>query len=317
MSTRLTVVGATGTQGGAVIEAALAAGGYQIRGITRNTSSQASVDLQAKGVEMVKANLLCFDSVKEVFADSDAIFAMTDFFQPFAALEADAEKAMELEWKHALNIVTAAAETPTLKHFVWSTLPHATNISEGKYNVPHFAAKNRAEDYIKHVPDLLAKTTFLWVGWYASNFQYPIFKPTLIKTSGTYAQFAPVLGTTPITSIGDTTNIGPFVIAALQQPSKTLPGKYVSATIENTSMRKLLDDWSEASEKEAIYIEVSMETYDRLWPGWGLVEGEYLKFSAEFGERAWPMEGVLTGRDLGVEVGGMKGVLGTLRGMSL
>lgn len=129
---------------------------------------------------MVKANLLSFDSVKEAFADSDAIFAMTDFFQPFAALEADAEKTMEMEWQHAFNIVTAAAETPTLKHFIWSTLPHAANISNGKYSVPHFVAKNRAEDYIKNVPDLLAKTTFLWVGWYASNFQCPIFKPALI-----------------------------------------------------------------------------------------------------------------------------------------
>lgn len=180
MSPRLTVVGATGTQGGAVIEAALAAGGYQIRGITRNTSSEASRALEAKGVEMVKANLLTFESVKEAFADSDAIFAMTDFFQPFATLEADADKTMELEWQHALNIVTAASETPTLKHFIWSTLPHARNISNGKYQVPHFVAKNRAEDYIKNVPDLLAKTTFLWVGWYASNFRYPIFKPTLI-----------------------------------------------------------------------------------------------------------------------------------------
>lgn len=181
MLTRLTVVGATGTQGGAVIEAALAAGGYQIRGITRNTSSESAQVLQAKGVEMVKADLLEFESIKTAFADSDAIFAMTDFFQPFAALDANAGKAMELEWKHALNLITAAAETISLKHFVWSTLPQVASISQGKYNIPHYMAKNRAEEYMKaQLPQLWAKTTCLWVGWYASNFQYHIFKPTLV-----------------------------------------------------------------------------------------------------------------------------------------
>lgn len=181
MPQRLTVVGATGTQGGAVIEAALAAGGYQIRGITRNTSGELARALQAKGVEMVKANLLDYESVKAAFADSDAIFAMTDFFQPFMDLEADAEKAMELEWKHALNTITAAAETSTLKHFIWSTLPHAANISGGKYQIPHWVGKNRAEDHIKtKLPHLWAKTSFMWIGWYASNFVYPIFKPALV-----------------------------------------------------------------------------------------------------------------------------------------
>lgn len=82
-------------------------------------------------------------------------------------------------------------------------------------------------------------------------------------------------------------------------------------------MRKLLDDWSEAAGKEANYIEISLETYDRLWPGWGVVEGEYLKYSEEFGERAWPLEGVLTAKDLGIDIGKMKGVLETLKGMSL
>lgn len=57
MSKLLTVVGATGTQGHSVIDAALKDGGYRIRGITRNPSSEKATSLSARGVEIVQANL--------------------------------------------------------------------------------------------------------------------------------------------------------------------------------------------------------------------------------------------------------------------
>lgn len=177
----LTVVGATGAQGGAVVEAALAAGNFNIRGITRDTTSATARSLQQKGVEMVQADLIDVESTKSAFAGSDAIFGATDFFQPFMAFGNDIAKAMDLEQKHAINIITAAASTSTLKHFIWSTLPHASRISNGKYEIPHFQAKNFAEDYIeKHLHDLWTKTSFLWVGWYSTNVLYPIFKPSAV-----------------------------------------------------------------------------------------------------------------------------------------
>jgi uncharacterized protein YbjT (DUF2867 family) len=52
----ITVVGATGTQGGSVVAAALRSGGYKIRGITRNVNSDASKALALQGVEMVMAD---------------------------------------------------------------------------------------------------------------------------------------------------------------------------------------------------------------------------------------------------------------------
>ena len=53
----LTVVGATGAQGGSVVDAALKAGVYKVRAITRNTSSEKAKALAARGVEVVKADL--------------------------------------------------------------------------------------------------------------------------------------------------------------------------------------------------------------------------------------------------------------------
>jgi uncharacterized protein YbjT (DUF2867 family) len=57
MSKTLTILGATGTQGGSVLKAALEDGSYKVRGVTRNVDSPAAKALTAKGVEMVAADV--------------------------------------------------------------------------------------------------------------------------------------------------------------------------------------------------------------------------------------------------------------------
>jgi uncharacterized protein YbjT (DUF2867 family) len=56
MSKILTVIGATGTQGGSVAAAALSSGKYDVRGVTRDINSDASKALRSKGVEMIVAD---------------------------------------------------------------------------------------------------------------------------------------------------------------------------------------------------------------------------------------------------------------------
>lgn len=56
MSKLITVVGATGAQGGSVVASALKSGNYKVRGITRNINSEAAKALTAQGVEMVSAD---------------------------------------------------------------------------------------------------------------------------------------------------------------------------------------------------------------------------------------------------------------------
>lgn len=60
MSKLITVFGATGNQGGSVIQAILAdptlSKEFKLRGITRDASKPAAQALQAKGVEMVSVS---------------------------------------------------------------------------------------------------------------------------------------------------------------------------------------------------------------------------------------------------------------------
>lgn len=63
----LTVIGATGAQGGSVVDAALKAGTYKVRAITRNTSSDKAKALVAQGAEVVSADLNNEDSLAKAF----------------------------------------------------------------------------------------------------------------------------------------------------------------------------------------------------------------------------------------------------------
>lgn len=180
MAKTIAIIGATGTQGSSVAHTLLdsARDSWTVRALVRNPSSKAAQALSTKGAELVEADLDDPDSLRAAFADCHAVFALTDFFVPFAANGANAAEAIELEWRRASNVADAVSATPSVEHFVWSTLPHAGRISGGRLHPAHFVAKNRLDDRIKNDPDLFRRTTFLWVGWYATNFIFPVFAPT-------------------------------------------------------------------------------------------------------------------------------------------
>ncbi|KXH53924.1 hypothetical protein CSAL01_04023 [Colletotrichum salicis] len=69
-----------------------AAGGWKVRGTTRNTSSE-----NAKGIEVVSANLNDEESLKKAFHETTAIFAFTDYYDTFFELGND--KSLELEFE--------------------------------------------------------------------------------------------------------------------------------------------------------------------------------------------------------------------------
>jgi hypothetical protein len=109
---------------------------------------------------------------------SHAIYGVTDFFEPFAAH--GPTRAIDIEVNQGVNIAKAASKTPTLEHYIWSTLPNGSKLTDGKYRIPHFEAKNKVDEYIMKDKNLLARTTFLWITWYANNYQYPIFTPNFV-----------------------------------------------------------------------------------------------------------------------------------------
>jgi len=299
----ISVIGATGVQGGSVVDALLDEGEYSIRAITRNPNSNAAKELAAKGVTVVTADVNDLSSLIPAFSGSHAIYAVTDFFEPFT--KHGPAKAMEIEAQQGINLAKAASATSSLEHYIWSTLPNGSKVSGGKYKVPHFEAKNKVDEYIKSNANLYAKTTFLWVTYYAQNYYFPMFTPIFVPTSGQHIQIHSTPASVPIKSIGDArANIGLFVKAIFQQPKLTLPGKYVLAHVEDTTAGKMLQAWADAQGKKSQYLQTDKETYYSIWPKWAEEMGLMMQFWNEFQEESWSGEdGILTKEELGIHAG--------------
>ena len=208
---------------------------------------------------------------------------------------------MKVEVQQGINLANAALATPTLKHYIWSTLPNGSKISNGKYLVPHFEGKNKIDDYIKSKPELFAKTTFLWITFYGTNYVFPMFTPNFAKSSGKYIQLSATDADVPIKSIGDVSkNIGFFTSAILAKPELT-KARFVLAYTNETTIGGLLETWSKATGKPSVFVKVSLEDYNRVWPAWGLEMGVMMKFWEEAGDNSWSGEDFLTRKELGLE----------------
>ena len=78
----ISVVGGTGAQGGGVVGALLAARQFKVRVASRNPSSDAAKALAARGVEVVKADLLEPSSLKVLYHGASGAFLVTNFGDP-------------------------------------------------------------------------------------------------------------------------------------------------------------------------------------------------------------------------------------------
>jgi len=291
----VSVVGATGVQGRSVINALLNNSEYSIRALTRNPSSEKAKALASRGVEVVKADVNDLNSLIAAFRGSSVIFGMTDFFEPFA--KSGPAKAVEVEVAQGINIAKAASATETLEHYIWSTLPDGRKISNGKFVIPHFEAKNIIDRYIKSDAALLAKTTFLWITFFAANLSWPMFRPYEIPTAGKYIQIQDTPSDVPVKVVGDAeVNIGIFVKAIIDQPNKTL-GKFVLAHVEDTTTGDMLQTWAKAQGKTAQYIQVDEKTFHAIWPMWAEEAGVMMQFWDWAREKSWDGEEVIVARD--------------------
>ncbi|KAL1847970.1 hypothetical protein Daus18300_013773 [Diaporthe australafricana] len=313
MSKIVTVIGATGIQGGSVIRALLDNPKYHLRAVTRNTKSDAARAIAARGVEVVEADINNAASLRAAFAGSHAIFAATNFFEALPELGVD--KSMEVETRLGTNLADAAAATDTLEHYVWSTLPNSRRNTSGKVVVPYYEAKNRVDDHIQTShPALWRKTTFVWFGWYAGNMDYPWYRPSEVHTAGAgdkklYVQLLGVPPSAKIPLLGDEkVNPGLFVRAILDRPDLTLPGKAVAAVDEQLSLAEVARAYGAALGIDLRCVQIPKDDYKALWPAWGElmdVSHSYMEFMDGRGFSSVDGD-VLTKEDLGVE-----GLVGT------
>ncbi|KAF1814175.1 hypothetical protein P152DRAFT_480397 [Eremomyces bilateralis CBS 781.70] len=193
-------------------------------------------------------------------------------------------------------------------------------MATGKYLVPHFEGKNRVDAFIRSNKTLLAKTTFLWITFYISNYSSPVFTPNFIPTCNKYAQFANYSPETMTHTIGDVrANIGPFVKAVIEQPDWTRNGAIVKAAIGDTTAGGLLQTWAKVNRVAAAFVQTDDDTFHNLWPVSAEELGILMRFWDEVKERSWTDDGppLLDKNDLGIDVSSLVELETSLNGLAV
>ena len=162
----IAVVGATGSQGGGLVDAILSDPDSQfaVRALTRDATSDRGKALAARGAEVVEADVGDQDSMNRAFDGAYGAFCVTFFWEHFSP---DQEKADAAR-------MASAAKAADLKHVIWSTLEDTRKwipldddrmpTLGGKYKVPHLDAKGEADEIWAEsgVPTTYLLTSFYW-----------------------------------------------------------------------------------------------------------------------------------------------------------
>jgi uncharacterized protein YbjT (DUF2867 family) len=132
----IAVAGATGAQGGAVVDALLDQGA-RVRALVRSTGSERARNLANRGVELVQIDAKDPASLTNALREVDAFFFMTTPYGDSQSADIDGEIQQGVDFADA----AAAAQVP---HVVFSSVGGA----ERNSGVPHFESKRRVEEYL-------------------------------------------------------------------------------------------------------------------------------------------------------------------------
>jgi NAD(P)-dependent dehydrogenase (short-subunit alcohol dehydrogenase family) len=313
----IAVTGATGNQGGGVVNIMKKVPGWRVRAITRNKNSEAAQKLAAEGIEVVEANYDNEESLIKAFEGVQAIYAVTNWWESLFRGKTP-DEASAIEEQQGMNLARAAAATFTLEHYIWSTGPSATRLTNGAVRVHHMDSKARVDERIKsELPDLAAITTYLYVGYYPQNMAfYPSGKPVKFPCSDNWILTIPTKPDAKVLLAGDlSVNPGIWVRQIIASGLKA-HGKYANLALEKWTWQQVIDEWSTVTGHKGMVMETSVEAWTKLWgPIAQLLAGQF-----KLGEICDPWEETdkfITPKELGIdekEVVGFRGVIEKLKG---
>ncbi|KFY73965.1 hypothetical protein V499_05977 [Pseudogymnoascus sp. VKM F-103] len=280
MSNILAILGATGQQGGSVLNFVLndpeLSQIYKIRAITRDVNSEKATKLKGK-VEVVQGDINDPASLKAALVGVHTVFSVTTpSFGP---------NALEDEYNVGKSIADVAVENGA-QYIIFSTLTAIKDISGGKYaNVFPFDAKAKIEEYIR---GLSIKSAFFAGASFMENFQSQFFLAPKQAADGTWVlarHVSPQSKFPLIDAVGDT---GKFVGAILAEPDK-YEGKTFCGAAGIYTMEQVAAILSKNTGKTIVYKQVSVKEFKEGIVGFGLprvladifVDG--FSFNEEFG----------------------------------
>jgi uncharacterized protein YbjT (DUF2867 family) len=252
----IAVVGATGAQGGGLVQAILkdAQGGFAVRALTREPGSAKAKALAERGAQVAAADLDDEASLTKALAGAHGAYFVTNFWEHFSP---------DKEQGQARNLA-AAAKHAGLKHVIWSTLEDTRKwvpLSDdrmptlmGKFKVPHFDAKGEANAYFT---DAGVPTTFLLTSFYWDNLIHFGMGPK--PTGDGKLAFTMPMGEKKLAGIA-AEDIGKCAYGIFRKGAETI-GKTIGIAGEHLTGAQMAAALAKALGREVLYNMVTAEQY--------------------------------------------------------
>ena len=248
----VSVIGGTGAQGGGVVDALLAAGDFAVRVASRNPHSAAAQALAARGVEVVKADLLDAASLRAALAGSYGAFLVTNFWDP-----SQGERETEIG-----TAAVEAARAAGVEHLVWSTLPNSEKLTGGRLKVVHFTGKAKVDAVVAAAG--FPRYTFVEAPMYFQNFQ-TLFAPQPLPNGGR-GWALPVDPNARVIHAGDVSEVGRAVAAAFKAGDALPNGTHLGVCGGTYSFADLAAVLTGLGQEVQV-LQVPPEVYDTFYPG--------------------------------------------------
>lgn len=248
----ITVLGGTGLQGGGVVSSLLAQGEFAVRVASRNPASDASRALTARGVEVVKADMLEPSSLASALSGSHGAFVVTNFWDP-------GQGPRETEVGTA---AVKAARAAGVEHLIWSTLPDVEKLTSGRLKVVHFTGKARVDAAVTAAG--FARHTFVDAPMYFQNF-LTMMGPQPLPNGGR-GWAVPMDPAARVIHAGDVTEVGRAVAAAFAAGDKLRDGSYLTPCGGVYSWNDFVATLNGQGHKLQV-IQVPPDVYDGFYPG--------------------------------------------------
>ena len=251
----IAVCGATGAQGGSVVNALLDTKKFRVRALTRNPDGEKGKLLLGKGCEVVKLDFDEKASIPPAFIGCHGAFLVTNFWEHM-----DAKK----EYAQATSLADGC-KSAGVKHVVWSTLEDTRLFQDdipkiGEYKLPHFDEKGRANEYMKSIG---LPVTLLYTSFYLDNFITQL-KPQK-QEDGSFIMSYPMgdalLAGVTVKDIGRS-------VAAVFSKGLGEPGESVGVASEHLKMSEMAECLSAVSGRKVVYVALEPDAYRKLgFPG--------------------------------------------------
>jgi len=207
------VIGATGKQGGAVVEHLLKNGKFKVRALTRDVNTDKAKALANSDVEVVTGSTDDKKSLENAMKGVYGVFSVTVF-----------DRGVDKEVEDGI-LVNEIAKAANVKHFIFTSAAGA----DRKSGVPHFESKFKIEEHLKKtgLPYTIIRPVFFY-----ENFlrQKDAIKKGQIK-------FALKPNAKLQTVAAD--DIGGFVAQAFEHPEK-----YIGKAIDFASNERTLTEYA-------------------------------------------------------------------------